>query len=289
MKKTAIFTSIMLMLGVLSGCAKNDESSSSKYGHVASQNETVAAENVVEEGMTPLYGSSLKDGTYDITVDSSSSMFKITECELTVKNGEMQAKMIMSGTSYLYLYMGTASEAASAKESSYIPFEDNDGVHSFTVPVEALDMGISCAAFSKNKEQWYDRTLVFREDSLTSDAYADGVVDTTKSLDLADGEYTVEVTLSGGSGKASVESPADMTVSGGKAVVTLIWSSPTYDYMVVDGEKYFAVNSEGNARFEIPVTAFDADIPIKADTTAMSKPYEIDYVLNFSSSAINEK
>ena len=59
----------------------------------------------------------MKDGTYDVTVDSSSNMFNVTACELTVKNGEMTAKMHMGGTGYLYVYMGTGEEAAAAEEA----------------------------------------------------------------------------------------------------------------------------------------------------------------------------
>jgi hypothetical protein len=63
--------------------------------------------------------------------------------------------------------MGTGIEAAAANDADYISFEEQkDGTHAFTVPVEALDKEISCAAFSKRKEKWYDRTLVFRADSL---------------------------------------------------------------------------------------------------------------------------
>ncbi len=71
----------------------------------------------------------------------------------------MTAKMHMGGTGYLYVYMGTGEQAAAAEEADYIPFtEEADGTHSFTVPVKALDEGIDCAAFSKKKEKWYDRT-----------------------------------------------------------------------------------------------------------------------------------
>lgn len=51
------------------------------------------------------------------------------------------------------------------------------------------------------------------------------------------GEYTVDVALEGGSGKASVQSPTKVTVKDGKITATIIWSSPYYDYMIVDGEK----------------------------------------------------
>ena len=100
-------------------------------------------------------------------------------------------------------------------------------------------------------------------------------------LEFQDGTYQMEVELLGGSGRASVTSPAKVEIKDGKAVATLEWSSPNYDYMVVDGEKYLPVNTEGNSVFRIPVEAFDRDITVIADTVAMSTPHEIEYTLNF--------
>ncbi len=102
-------------------------------------------------------------------------------------------------------------------------------------------------------------------------------------LEFQDGTYQMEVELLGGSGRASVTSPAEVEIKNGKAVATLEWSSPNYDYMVVDGEKYLPVNTEGNSVFQIPVEAFDQDIAVIADTVAMSTPHEIEYTLNFHS------
>ena len=99
--------------------------------------------------------------------------------------------------------------------------------------------------------------------------------------EFQDGTYQMEVELLGGSGRASVTSPAEVEIKDGKAVATLEWSSPNYDYMVVDGEKYLPVNTEGNSVFQIPVEAFDQDIAVIADTVAMSTPHEIEYTLNF--------
>ena len=199
----------------------------------------------------------------------------------------MTAAMTMGGTGSLYVYMGTGEEAVAAGEDSYIPFvEDGSGAHTYTVPVEALDRGVDCAAFSKNKEMWYDRTLVFRADSLPMDAFAGGVIATAESLGLADGSYTVDVTLSGGSGRVGVESPAQLTVENGAAAATIVWSSSSYDYMKVDGVQYDLVGTEGNSAFVIPVLGFDFQMPVQANTTAMSTPHEIEYTLYFDSATI---
>lgn len=296
-KFLSVMAALTLVLSLLSGCGADssaDTSGSADTGsassQVASASEMVKPEQVVEDDMEPVPGSDVKDGVYQVTVDSSSSMFNITSCELTVQNGNMTAVMTMGGTGYLYVFMGTGEEAAQAQQSSYIPFEENEkGEHTFTVPVEALDAGIDCAAFSKNKEKWYDRTLVFRADSLPADALSNNAITTPKSLNLEDGTYSIDVSLEGGSGRASVESPATLTVADGNVTAKIIWSSANYDYMKVDGTQFNCLNTEGNSTFEIPVTGFDYKMPVSADTTAMSTPHEIEYTLYFDSSTLQKK
>ncbi len=263
--------------------------SASADDQIATAAEMTTPEDVVEDWMQPINGNQIQDGVYDIKVDSSSSMFNIMDCQLLVQDGNMTAVMTMSGTGYLYLYMGTGEEAVQESEDTYIPYKENaEGAHTYTVPVEALDKGIACAAFSKNKEKWYDRTLVFRADSLPTGAFAKGMISAPEDLNLADGTYEVEVTLTGGSGKASVASPAKITVSDEKIQATIIFSSANYDYVLVDGEKYLNEATEGNSTFTIPVSGFDWKMPVTADTTAMSTPHEIDYSLYFDSATITE-
>ena len=100
-------------------------------------------------------------------------------------------------------------------------------------------------------------------------------------VDLADGTYLVDVTLEGGSGKATIDSPTTVTVRDGTATATIVWSSPNYDYMVVAGETYHPTNTEGNSTFEIPVETLDEPLDVVGDTTAMSVPHEIDYQIIF--------
>lgn len=254
-----------------------------------SVHQTAPPETVGYEGMVPVYSDSLKDGTYRINVDSSSSMFKITECELTVENGSMTAVMTMGGTGYKYLFMGTEEEAAAADESTYIPCDESGEAHRFTVPVEALDKEIDCAAFSRKKDEWYGRVLVFRADSLPDDAFAEDTFADAESLGIADGEYNISVALEGGSGRASVQSPALLTVENGSATAEIVWSSNKYDYMVVDGEKILPVSTDEHSVFIIPVKKFDSKLSISADTTAMSTPYEIEYTLYFDSSTLESR
>ena len=106
---------------------------------------------------------------------------------------------------------------------------------------------------------------------------------------LSDGTYTVEVVLEGGSGRASVSSPAELAVSGGDAVATIEWSSPNYDQMVVDCTQYLPINKDGNSTFVIPVQTLDEPLAVSAETTAMSEPHMIDYSLVFDAATVTEK
>lgn len=108
--------------------------------------------------------------------------------------------------------------------------------------------------------------------------------------DLPDGEYSIEVSLAGGSGRASVTTPTWMIVQEGRAYARLLWSSPYYDYMILDGKKYLNETTDGgSSSFTIPITAMDAPMEIIADTTAMGDPVEIDYTLTFYEDTIGSK
>lgn len=106
--------------------------------------------------------------------------------------------------------------------------------------------------------------------------------------DLDDGTYNIQAELSGGIGKAHINSPVVINVKDKKAVAQIVWSSSNYDYMIVDGEKYLPYNTEGNSSFEIPVDKLDEEIDVCADTVAMSEPHEIDYKILFKSETLEK-
>lgn len=287
---------VLAALALLTACGRDGGADSAGIqesdteGQVASSSDMAQVTEVVEQGMVPISGEQLRDGTYSVTVDSSSSMFQVVDCQLTVENGAMTAVMTMSGTGYRYVYLGTGEEAAQAPEKEYIPYEEGeDGSHSFTIPVEALDAGIPCAAFSARKEMWYDRTLLFRADSLPLEAWQEGVIPTAETLGLEDGTYQVAVELQGGSGRSGVASPTQLVVKDGQASVLLVWSSANYDYMKVDGVRYDADIADGHSTFTIPVTCFDWGMPVIADTVAMSVPHEVEYTLRFDASSLTRE
>ena len=118
------------------------------------------------------------------------------------------------------------------------------------------------------------------EESMTGNDAAEQA-DSTEVSVPEDGEYTVEVTLEGGSGKATVDSQAKVTVKDGVAYATITWSSTHYDYMIVNGEKYLNENEGGNSTFTFPIDGIPCEMDVIGDTTAMSTPHEIDYTLTF--------
>lgn len=232
----------------------------------------------VEKEENEAASAALEDGTYTIEVESSSSMFNVENAVLTVENGSMSAVITLGGTGYSHLYMGTGAEAAEAPQEEWIPFvEDENGAYTYTIPVQALDQPIDCAAYSIRKEEWYDRQLTFLSSTAVS---ADGAGSETGMLE--DGTYTMEITFGGGSGRAQILSPASVTVTGGNTVATVQWNSPNYDYMLVDGEKYLPVNTEGDSAFEFPVV-LDEEMTVIGDTVAMSTPHEVEYTITFHS------
>lgn len=306
MKKRIIALSVLTML-VLASCGTKRDSSQQSSTSAATAPQTTAAttaeatteattEHVTAaqnevgfEGMTEVNINELNMGNYNVSVDSSSSMFKIAGCILHVSDHDMIADIIIDSKSYDALFMGTEDEAKNAAESERITYTTNENGQSvFTVPVEALDKEIQCAALSAKKQEWYGRTLVFRADSLPDTAFKEARYATAESLKLEDGEYNIDVKLEGGSGKASVESPAKLTVKDGKATAKIVWSSDKYDKMVVNYLEYTPEIADGHSVFEIPVGGFDYRMHIEAETTAMSEPHMIEYTLYFDSSTIKK-
>lgn len=105
-----------------------------------------------------------------------------------------------------------------------------------------------------------------------------------------DGNYTANVTLAGGTGRASVQSPAALRCANGQFFATIVWSSFNYDYMKVNGVRYDPISSPWNgSTFEIPVAAFDQALPVIADTVAMSEPHEVEYTLTFDSASLTKQ
>lgn len=288
MKKLQI-VSITLAALLLAGCgaAESAAPASESASEAASTVETAPAAE--SESEAPAAEAALPDGVYTADFNTDSSMFHANEsCNgkgtLTVADGQMTMHVSLQSKKIVNLYLGMAADAADHEADWLQPTTDtvtySDGtseeVYGFDIPVAAVDADFQLAILG-TKGTWYDHTV-----SVVNAEPADE----TAAEAPADGSYTCAVTLEGGSGRATVESPAALTVADGTLTATIVWSSPNYDYMLIDGEKYLPINTEGNSTFVIPVAALDTALAVTADTVAMSTPHEIDYTLTFDSATL---
>ena len=234
----------------------------------------------------------LADGVYTAEFNTDSSMFHVNEaCKgkatLTVENGQMSIHISLPSKSIQNLFCGTAEDARKDGAALLQPTTDtvtySDGlseeVNGFDIPVPALDEEFDVAIIG-TKGKWYDHKVSVTNPVLKEDDTAAAPAET-----LADGTYSIAVTLEGGSGKVSVQSLCTLTVADGKMTAQIVWSSSHYDYMLVDGERYDALSNEDGSTFEIPVSALDTPLAVIGDTTAMSTPHEIEYTLTFDASS----
>jgi len=230
----------------------------------------------------------LADGIYSAVFTTDSSMFNVNEAMegrgiLAVKDGEMSIHVTFSSKNILNLFPGLAEDAQKEGAELLEPSVDQvtysdgfqDEAYGFDIPVPYLDEEFDLALIGK-KGKWYDHKV-----SVSDPVYTGPLEETA----VEDGTWLCEVTLEGGSGKASVESPAVITVENGSVKAQLVWSSKNYQYLLINEVQYDKINEEGNSTFEIPVV-LDTQMSISALTTAMSQPHLVDYTLFFDSSTL---
>ena len=303
MKAKTLMNKIIIVGGLsacllLGGCGAGQAAdATSAESTVAAQESTVTptestetAETVSTE--TAQDKAQLPDGVYAAEFSTDSSMFHVSEaCDgkgtLTVKDGVMTIHISLGSKKILNLYPGLAEDAAKDGAVLLEPTTDtvtySDGmteeVYGFDVPVPVIGEEFDLALIG-TKGKWYDHKVK------VSDPVAEGAADTFDLSAVEDGSYTIELTMEGGSGRASIQSPAQLAIADGAATAILEWSSPNYDYMLVNGEKYLPVNTEGNSVFEVPVEALDVPLTMIGDTVAMSTPHEVEYTVTFHSETL---
>ena len=286
---------------LLGGCGASGNGQATESAEIQATQESTAATAESTEttaaAETPATAKAqLADGIYTATFSTDSSMFHVSEaCDgkgtLTVKDGEMTIHISLGSKKILNLYPGLAEDAAKDGAVLLEPTTDtvtySDGmteeVYGFDVPVPVIGEEFDLALIG-TKGKWYDHKVI------VSDPVAEGEEASSEDgfdmSTLAEGTYTIDLTMEGGSGRATIQSPAQITVTGGAVTATLEWSSPNYDYMIVDDEKYLPVNTEGNSVFEVPVTALDEALTMIGDTVAMSTPHEVEYTVTFHSDTL---
>lgn len=274
----------------------------------------------------------VSDGSYKVNVDTKKlkgeqAMFKVTDCTLTSKNGEMVAELTLSGTGYTQVYMGSSAEAMLADPSKRISCGEKNGVHTFIVPVSLLDAGIQIAAYDEKGKKWYDYVITFasagmknlnnsnstngntgnngntsqgnntnqnnnsgtgnnsgntgtnqtpdKESKYEADLNG-GTARVNSATTLADGVYTPDkFSWSGGTGKVSI-SCTKITVTGGQAYATIVFSSGSYGYVKANGNTYYPTATGSTSTFVIPVE-LNKNNTIIGMTTKMSTAHEISY------------
>ena len=301
MKVRSVLSAALLSVIMLTGCRGNAEVQTQPEPSPAEEVTQAAAPTEAEEipeetteaapteiPVIETADPGIPDGIYLAKFDTDSSMFHVNETRdgrgmLTVLNGQMSIHLVMPSKNVINLYRGTAEDAQ--KEGAVligpvieeVTYDDGltEEVYAFDVEVPVLGEEFDCALIG-TKGKWYDHKVVVSDPV----PYEGGA-------EFSEAEtYFIEASIEGGTGRASITSPAKVTVSGGEYVISLEWSSPYYDYMIVDGVKYLPVNTEGNSVFEIPLKSIDSDISITADTTAMSTPHEIDYIVHLNSATM---
>ena len=285
-KLLMVLISVSMIASVFTGCGNSTEAKDSGKAQTEQADTKEDSADKADEEQA-----ALEDGTYTAEFQTDSSMFHVNEAmdgkgTLTVEDGKMTIHISLVSKNIVNLFEGTAEDAQKDGAELLQPTTDtinysdgtSDEVYGFDVPVPALDKEFDLALIGK-KGTWYDHKVSVSNPEPKED-------DAKSAVDLEDGSYTAEVTLEGGSGRASIESPATLTVKDGKVTASIVWSSPNYDYMIVDGKKLFPVNTEGNSVFEITVASFDTELDVIADTVAMSKPHEIEYRITFLSDTI---
>lgn len=303
MKAKTLMNKIIIVGGLsacllLGGCGAGQAAdATSAESTVAAQESTVTPTEITETAETVSTEiaqdkAQLPDGVYTAEFSTDSSMFHVSEaCDgkgtLTVKDGVMTIHISLGSKKILNLYPGLAEDAAKDGAVLLEPTTDtvtySDGmteeVYGFDVPVPVIGEEFDLALIG-TKGKWYDHKVK------VSDPVAEGAADTFDLSAVEDGSYTIELTMEGGSGRASIQSPAQLAIADGAATAILEWSSPNYDYMLVNSEKYLPVNTEGNSVFEVPVEALDVPLTMIGDTVAMSTPHEVEYTVTFHSETL---
>lgn len=282
MKKTIRIIPVLLAVLLLAGCGTPATPAVTTAPTTAEETAAVTSATPTQETEPAVAAKVLPDGEYTVDFETDSGMFRANEAcngkgTLTVKDGVQTLHVSLQSKKIVNLYVGTAEAAQQSGAVWLEPTVDtvtfSDGlseeVFGFDVPVVSVGQEFDLAIIG-TKGVWYDHKV------------------SVQNPVPQEGTYTCAVTLSGGSGRASVASPADLVSDGETLTATVQWSSPHYEYMIVDGVQYDPIQQEGNSTFQIPVV-LDADMAVSASTVAMSEPHLVEYTLYFDSATLTAK
>ena len=260
------------LIGTSPVLAKTDTDTTTEETSDKEKTDTKDAEDADSKDKDSSKDDALEDGTYTAEFDTDSGMFHVNEANdgkgtLTVKDGKMTIHVSLASKKIVNLFVGKAEDAQKDGAEVLEPTTDtvtySDGmseeVYGFDIPVPAIDEEFDVALIG-TKGKWYDHKVSVKnpvksddtdakkddKENKAADSKADDTDKDAKDsktsegktladLNLEDGDYTMDVTLTGGSGRATIDSPAAIKVEGDKATATIVWSSPNYDYMLFRG------------------------------------------------------
>ena len=250
------------------------------------------------ETPTPAPSNVPSDGIYSTTAETGASMFKVVGVKLTVKNGKMSAVITLSGEGYDYLYMGTATDAAThtgnwikySGSAAYTLDGETKTGRTYEIPVSALDTPLTIASHSERQKKWYDRTVTISSKNLkkTGDIPAEGTP--------ADGIYSTSAVTGAAMFKVV---GTKLTVKNGKMTALITLSGIGYDYLYMGtgadaanhtdqwikykGTATYTLDGEikTGRTYEIPVAALDKPITVASHSESHKKWY--DRTITFSS------
>lgn len=242
------------------------------------------------ETPTPAPSNVPSDGIYSTTAETGASMFKVVGVKLTVKNGKMSAVITLSGEGYDYLYMGTATDAAThtgnwikySGSAAYTLDGETKTGRTYEIPVSALDTPLTIASHSERQKKWYDRTVTISSKNLkkTGDIPAEGTP--------ADGIYSTSAVTGAAMFKVV---GTKLTVKNGKMTALITLSGIGYDYLYMGtgadaanhtdqwikykGTATYTLDGETKTgrTYEIPVAALDKPITVASHSESHKKWY----------------
>ena len=142
----------------------------------------------------------------------------------------MSAVITLSGEGYDYLYMGTATDAAThtgnwikySGSAAYTLDGETKTGRTYEIPVSALDTPLTIASHSERQKKWYDRTVTISSKNLkkTGDIPAEGTP--------ADGIYSTSAVTGAAMFKVV---GTKLTVKNGKMTALITLSGIGYDYL----------------------------------------------------------
>lgn len=109
----------------------------------------------------------IADGTYQVNAEAGGKMFRVTDCVMTVKNGQMTAAVTLSGQGYNRIYLGDVNNASDDEKNWILPDSLLAEQYTFQIPVEKLDEVMTIAVHTTKSNKWDTRTLTFHSEGMT--------------------------------------------------------------------------------------------------------------------------